>query len=150
LSDAVFLDLFAGTGSVALEALRRGTGYALCVESDRATANAISSRFIDAGYDLETAKCLISDVRRALPKLARESADKPFGVIFADPPYCMGWGAALPPIIAENWSLLSPGGVFVFEHSSRETLADIFIPRDDRIYGETVMSFYWNQEEIKL
>jgi hypothetical protein len=49
--------------------------------------------------------------------------------------------------MAKNWSIVSPGGVFVFEHSSRETPCEIFVPRDDRIYGETVLSFYWKKEE---
>jgi 16S rRNA G966 N2-methylase RsmD len=70
-------------------------------------------------------------------------------VVFADPPYCAGWGASLPPLAAANWDVLKPGGVFVFEHSSREPAADFLTARDDRIYGETVLSFYWKREVNK-
>jgi 16S rRNA (guanine(966)-N(2))-methyltransferase RsmD len=139
-----FLDLFAGTGAVALEALRLGSPRALCVESDRAASDAIKTAFAEAGFDEAAAGCICADVRRVVPRLARDAENGVFGVVFADPPYNMGWGRTLPPLMAENWRLISPGGVFVFERSSREAAADIFIARDDRIYGETVISFYWN------
>jgi 16S rRNA (guanine(966)-N(2))-methyltransferase RsmD len=147
LNDVDFLDLFAGTGRVALEALGRGARSATCVEADRTLARAISSHFGDAGY-AGRARCVCSDVRRAIPSLAKEvEAGCPaYGVIFADPPYDSGWGGVLPLLIAENRRLMAQGGVFIFERSSRETPVDIFVPRDDRIYGETVMSFYWNRE----
>lgn len=141
LGGADFLDLFAGTGCVALEALGRGARGVLCVESDAARANAISARFTKAGFPAESASCVRADVRRAVPRLARDG--RAFGVVFADPPYCLGWGKTLPGLIAQNWSIVATGGVFVFERSSRETPEEIFIPRDDRIYGETVLSFYW-------
>jgi 16S rRNA (guanine(966)-N(2))-methyltransferase RsmD len=143
LTDVDFLDLFAGTGSVAADALKRGARSVLCVESDRGRANAISTRFAESFGS--RANCIRSDVRRAIPKLAREPG-RQFGVIFADPPYCLGWGKSLPPLMSENWSIVSGGGVFVLERSSRETPEDIFVPRDDRIYGETVLSFYWKKE----
>jgi 16S rRNA (guanine(966)-N(2))-methyltransferase RsmD len=142
LAGCDFLDLFAGSGRVAEEALKRGAASVVCVESDRRRAGAITSRFHKAGFDAGRAVCIHSDVRRVMPRLAKARTDRKFGVIFADPPYCMGWGEILPRLMAENWNLLAPDGVFVFERSSRETPADIFAARDDRIYGETVLSFY--------
>jgi 16S rRNA (guanine(966)-N(2))-methyltransferase RsmD len=150
LADADFLDLFAGTGAVAAGALARGARGALCVESDRAASKSINAMFANAGYDAAIARCVHSDVRRALPKLAGGADGRRFGVIFADPPYNMGWGEELPRLIAENKKLLAPGGVFAFERSSRERVSnnlDIFLSRDDKIYGETVISFFWSMEE---
>ncbi|MDR2779943.1 MAG: RsmD family RNA methyltransferase [Synergistaceae bacterium] len=147
LTGGDFLDLFAGSGAAAVEALRRGAGKVVCVESDRARAKAISERFGASGFPAERAACICSDVRRAIPRLGREETGRKFVVIFADPPYCMGWGKILPPLMAEHWRLVAPGGVFVFERSSREIPADIFAARDDRIYGETVLSFYWRKED---
>ena len=68
---------------------------------------------------------------------------KVFDVVFADPPYHEGWGAALPGIggLAE---LLALGGVMVVEHSVRELLT---VPpgewrvESEREYGETVLTF---------
>jgi 16S rRNA (guanine(966)-N(2))-methyltransferase RsmD len=145
LSEADFLDLFSGTGAVAAGALERGASRVLCVESDGVRAKAISARFAAMGFGPPEAICVRSDVRRAIPKLARERP-REFGVAFADPPYCSGWGKSLPALMAKNWNIVSPGGVFVFEHSSREAPCEIFVPRDDRIYGETVLSFYWKKE----
>lgn len=146
LCGASFLDLFAGTGSVALRALEQGADSVLCVESDTRRANAISRKFADAGLAPERASCVRGDVRRALPRLAKNTPPRGFGVVFADPPYCAGWGETLPPLVAESWGVVKPGGVFVFEHSSREPAADFLTAKDDRIYGETVLSFYWKRE----
>lgn len=148
IADCRFLDLFAGTGEVSLAALARGAAFALAVESDRTAAVAISRRFASLSRP-DPASVMTGDVRRILPKLSRasrEDATRKFDVVFADPPYCLGWGQTLPPLVEENRSILSEGGVFVFEHSAREEPAKMSCPslmRDDRIYGETVLSFYW-------
>jgi 16S rRNA (guanine(966)-N(2))-methyltransferase RsmD len=147
LAGGDFLDLFAGSGAVAAEALRRGAGRVVCVESNRERAKAISERFRKAGFSTDRAESICSDVRRVVPRLARRETSRGFAVVFADPPYCAGWGEILPPLIAEHRSLVAPGGAFVFERSSRETPADVFAPRDDRIYGETVLSFYRRKED---
>ena len=150
LAEVDFLDLFAGTVAIAAEALARGARGALCVESDRAASKSVNAMFANAGYDAAIAKCVHSDVRRALPKLLSHASGRRFGVIFADPPYDIGWGTELPRLIAENKKLLAPGGVFAFERSSRERVSnilDIFLNRDDKIYGETVISFFWSPEE---
>ena len=60
----------------------------------------------------------------------------------------MGWGEIMPRLmIEENRPILSSGGVFVLERSSREEPAEVSARRDDRIYGETVLSFYWLDAE---
>jgi 16S rRNA (guanine(966)-N(2))-methyltransferase RsmD len=146
LCGAHVLDLFAGTGSVALRALEQGAESVLCVESDADRADAISRKFAGAGFVPQRAFCVRGDVRRVLPRLAENIPPREFGVVFADPPYCAGWGASLPPLMAISWGVVKPGGVFVFEHSSREPTADFLTARDDRIYGETVLSFYWKRE----
>ena len=152
------LDLFAGTGEVSLAALAHGAAFALAVESDRTMAAAISRRFasLSSASRPGSASVMTGDVRRILPKLARltkegeaEAAQK-FDVVFADPPYCLGWGETLPRLVEENFSVLSEGGVFVFEHSTREEPAKMSsstFTRDDRIYGETVLSFYWANKQ---
>jgi 16S rRNA G966 N2-methylase RsmD len=142
---ARFLDLFSGTGEVALEAMRKGASSVVAVESSLHRARLIKTRLGNAHGESE-AKCVSADVRRALPLLAGEGAV--FGVIFADPPYGMGWSETLPPLVAKHGSLLALGGMFVLERSIRDGVADssavckIFTERDDRIYGDTVLSIY--------
>jgi 16S rRNA (guanine(966)-N(2))-methyltransferase RsmD len=152
LYGASFLDLFSGTGAVAAEAMRRGAARVLAVESDRARAALISRGMEALGAE---AACMCADVRRAIPKLSGEAgkagvaSEGTFDIIFADPPYRMGWAEILPPMIEGNARILARGGVFVLERSSKETPVEIAIPRDDRIYGDTVLSFYWNRESTE-
>jgi 16S rRNA (guanine(966)-N(2))-methyltransferase RsmD len=150
LKGARFLDLFSGTGSVAMEALRRGASSVTAVEYERARAAEISARFA-ALRDENMAECLRADVRRALPRLLRDASV--FDVIFADPPYGLGWSESLPGMIASHSPILAPGGVFILERSLRDTVAGspsesaIFHPREDRVYGGTILSIYRKKQE---
>ncbi len=146
LDGARVLDLFSGTGQVALAMLKRGAASALAVESERERASAISASFAKGGCG-DAARAVCGDARRALPKFA--GAGERFDVVFADPPYLLGWGEKLVALMGENWGILAEGGVFVFEHATREELPPLehegeTIGRDDRIYGDTALSFYWN------
>jgi 16S rRNA (guanine(966)-N(2))-methyltransferase RsmD len=142
------LDLFAGTGAVSLAALGNGARAVTAVESDSGGVAVIAEKFSRVGG---AARVVRGDVRRILPTIARgvASGGEPYDVVFADPPYHMGWGEALPPLVERNIAVLSPGGVFVFERSAREAMAEISIPRDDRAYGETILSFYWVDTDLK-
>lgn len=142
LENARVLDLFSGTGKVALAMLARGAASAVAVETD---SNRLREIFQALLPFQERARIVRLDVRRALSKLAREGES--FGVIYADPPYSLGWGEELIALMKDNWRILSPDGVFVFEHARREEPAVLDIAgcrREDRIYGDTVLSFYWN------
>jgi 16S rRNA (guanine(966)-N(2))-methyltransferase RsmD len=150
MENSSFLDLFSGAGTVAMGAAARGARRVLAVESDRTLASDISRRMTMEKSDQAVAVCVCADVRRAIPKLAKDSAkSEPFNIIFADPPYCMGWMSTLPVMIADNPQILAPDGVFVIERSAREMPIDIIIPRDDRTYGDTVLSFYWNSKALR-
>lgn len=131
-----FLDLFAGTCAASIAALERGASSATAVESDARTASAASRAASGRGVEV-----VRGDVRVVLPRVARSGAA--FGAVFADPPYCLGWGRELPLLFEQHRGIVVPGGAFVFERSSREDAAEISIERDDRRYGETVLSFYW-------
>ena len=137
INGLAFLDLFAGTGGVGLRALSKGAISVTFVESERRRASDIKNKLkTDC-----TALCL--DVRRALPKLSKEG--KTFDIIFADPPYELGWSEELPPLFEKYSELLAPGGVFVFEHSSNEDPIEMDKDkweRQDRAYGFSVFSIY--------
>jgi len=140
LENASFLDLFAGTGRVGIEALKRGASSVVMVEvlKDRARAieNAIPAEFADT----DKAFVLSLEIRRAIAWLVRREAL--FDIIFADPPYNEGWGASL--LYTKNLEkILKPGGVMVIEHATRETL-DVppsWAVRDVRAYGENTLTF---------
>ena len=140
LENAAFLDLFAGTGRVGLEALKRGASSVVMVEvlKDRARdiERAVPKEFAGA----ERAVVLSLELRRAIAWLARRGVL--FDVIFADPPYNEGWGASL--LHTKNMEkILKREGVLVVEHASRETLdvPPLWAVRDVRAYGETTLAF---------
>lgn len=141
ISGRSFLDLFSGSGQIAISAARKGAEPVTLVESEKKRFGDIIKR---APADM---KCLNMDVRRAVPKLAKNGES--FDVIFADPPYKLGWGKELMELFAANQRLLAPDGIFVFEHSDDEEpapLDEAVWEREDRKYGGTVLSFYSRRE----
>lgn len=135
---AKFLDLFAGTGRVGLEALRRGAESCVFVES-------VKSRAEDLRKHAPDSLVLGLEVRRAVSWLVKRGMT--FDVIFADPPYCSGWCEALP-VVPGLAGLLEHDGILVVEHSAREVLdlAGAFVIDSVREYGETALTFLRVQE----
>ncbi|MBQ3626789.1 MAG: RsmD family RNA methyltransferase [Synergistaceae bacterium] len=132
-----FLDLFAGTGRVGLEALERGAEFIAFVESVRDRADKIKSLKI-----LNNLNSLILslEVKRAITWLVKR--EYKFDVIFADPPYNLDWGKNFLAINNLD-KLLKPESILVFERSKREDLIlnlnyELISTRD---YGETVLEF---------
>jgi 16S rRNA (guanine966-N2)-methyltransferase len=109
-----FLDLYAGSGAVGLEAWSRGAGIVTFVEQDKRTAALIERNAADLGF--AKANVVSSPVAAALghPPAA------PYDLAFVDPPYALGegeLGAALAALVAQDW--LVPGAMVVVERSAR-------------------------------
>ena len=137
-SGKVLLALFNILGKARL----KGASPVVLVESDRKRHAAIVKSAPDG------VKCLCADVRRAVPRLAKNGES--FDVIFSDPPYNLGWGEELPALIAANESILARGGVWIFERSEEEEPAQLDAEkweREDRKYGGTVLSFYTRRND---
>lgn len=86
LADSRFLDLFAGSGAIGIEALSRGAAYAVFVEQNKKAAACIQDNlnFTKLAKD---ARLLTTDVLTGLLQLSKE---EPFDFIFMDPPYGKG------------------------------------------------------------
>ena len=135
VEDAEFLDLFAGTGRVGIEAMKRGA-RSVFVESVKSRADEIRR---NAGESL----VLSLEVRRAVSWLVKR--DMKFSIIFADPPYNSGWCDTVPAI-PNLAALFADGAVMVIEHSVREPLTLGINPNNlevtsSREYGETCLTF---------
>ncbi len=76
-------DMFAGSGSLAIEALSRGAEFALFVEKNGRAANLISTNLKDLGASPKEYKVFKTDLFKVLGK----APDKPYDLIFIDPPY---------------------------------------------------------------
>ena len=133
-----FLDLYAGSGAVGLEAASRGAAPVLLVESDGRTA-ALARRNV-------TALALGVSVRAlGVEALARTIAAQAHDVIFADPPYALAserLDAVVADLVTHAW--LAPDGLLVLERSSRSEAPrwpTQVVDSWDRSYGETVLHF---------
>lgn len=116
LEGSIFVDLFAGTGSVGIEALSRGAAYVYFVESSRKAAQVIRANLESLGI-VEGAEVFEQSAADGLRHLA-ESEHRP-NVIFLDPPYRMqGAYAQVFRIIAQT-KILSHSGIVVAEHEKR-------------------------------
>ena len=78
------LDIFAGSGSLGIEALSRGAGHATFIDSSKA-ATAVIRENLDSLGLAGRARIITGDLRRALPELSREK--KSFGLVFVDAPF---------------------------------------------------------------
>ena len=117
VSGSRFLDLFAGTGAIGIEALSRGAAEAVFVEN-HAPAAALIRRNL-ASLDIRNgATVLAEDALRGMVLLAREKKSKisGFNYIFLDPPYARANEYARVLESLGSGNLLAPGGVVIAEH----------------------------------
>lgn len=103
------LDLFAGTGSVALEALSRGAGFAVMADIGAEARGLLRHNVEALGLGGVT-----RILRRDATKLGMVSPFEPFSLVYCDPPYGRGLGeAALASAVAGGW--ICPGAVVLLE-----------------------------------
>ena len=138
---ANFLDLFAGTGAVGIEALSRGADVAFFVESNRQVVNLIRQNLELTGLAGQ-AEIYSLDVLKAVEMLARRRAE--FDIIYLGAPYDSLYLTKSLEQLAGN-SLLAKNGLLIAEHRKQQQLAPQYGRlskyRENR-YGETVFSFY--------
>lgn len=136
-----FLDLFAGSGNVGLEALSRGAAKVMFIEKDSNLANAIAKNRDDFGYS-NIGEVIALEVESGIHKLCKKG--EKFDILFADPPYETGYIKRTLQYL-EDGRLVRIGGTIVIQHSIREifqdTLSSHYIFTDQRIYGDTALSF---------
>lgn len=115
LAGVHFLDLFAGSGAVGLEALSRGAAAVTFVESDRAACQVLRANLATVG--LPGAQVLQRDAAAYLAGDALPGDH--FEIAFADPPYQLDDDhlAELLQLLAGRW--LGPGALVVIERSAR-------------------------------
>ena len=87
LYDIRFLDLFSGSGGIGIEALSRGAKEAVFVENGKEAVSCIKQNLKATGF-LDQSQVMAMDVMQALRRL--ETLNRPFDIIFMDPPYRQG------------------------------------------------------------
>jgi len=132
-----FLDLYAGSGAIGLEAWSRGAGVVTLVEHDRKTAALIAENARSIGFARPNV------VAAAVAGTLRRSPSAPYDIAFLDPPYTLGeeaLAADLLALTAEGW--LVPGALVVVERSGRTpqpVWPDGIVADREKRYGETVL-----------
>jgi 16S rRNA (guanine966-N2)-methyltransferase len=136
------LDLYAGSGAVGLEALSRGAGSVLLVESDARAAAVIRANVATVGLAGATVV-----TNRAEQTLARPPANNsPFDLAFADPPYALTEAALnrVLTLLTDGW--LAGGALVVIERATRSGPLDWppgYLPVKSRRYGEATFWYGW-------
>lgn len=150
--DAVFVDLFAGSGAVGIEALSRGARRTVFVEHHPAAVKLLRANLESLGIAVAgprakafagSAEIIALDAVAGLDQLAARGLQA--GIIFVDPPYadCGSYAAVL------DWlgdsALVAPGGRVILEHSRRQALPAVagLLERTRVVQqGDTTLSFY--------
>lgn len=139
--DSDVLDLFAGTGSLGIEALSRGAKSAVFVDKSKDCFDIIKDNLNHTKL-VDKATVIASEVIGALDRL--KSENKKFDIIFLDPPYYKNLIEETLNIIDKN-GIISDNGIVIAE----KNIADI-IPEElgmlklvrNQKYGDTVLAFY--------
>lgn len=137
LDELEVLDLFAGSGALAIEALSRGARGAVLVERAPAAA-AVAQRNLDAlGLGAPRTRLHRADAR-AFAKRA-VSGGRRFDLVLCDPPWRDGSALAEALPLAD---LLAPGGRLVWESDRRSPPTIPLPPADERRYGDTLIRVF--------
>lgn len=141
VEQAQVLDLFAGSGALALEAISRGAAHAVLVDMAPSAIACIQKNVETLRYQEQTT-VLRADWRMALERLA--TSEQRFSLVFLDPPYRMTDTNTVCERLAAC-GLLLPGALVVIEHRRgvEAPPAQAFTKKDARLYGDTQIDF-WN------
>ncbi|MFW6049798.1 MAG: RsmD family RNA methyltransferase [Myxococcota bacterium] len=141
IEGALVLDLFAGTGALAFEALSRGARAATLVEGDHRVARALDRAARQLGL-AERTRVRRVDLLGARDRIARAlSTDGPFTLVFADPPYAeIDRLPALLGALIES-AVIAPGARVVVEHAARGADPSLPLASIARYrYGDTAIA----------
>ena len=128
------LDLFAGTGSISIEFVSRDCKGVISIEQNDRHCNSI--RKVCTDLKIDNLSLLKTDVFKYIA-----SCHTQFDMIFADPPYELEKLAGIPDLIFAH-NLLKSDGLFVLEHSSKDSFENHPNFADHRNYGNVNFSFF--------
>lgn len=143
---SVVIDVFAGTGSLGLEAVSRGAKECYLIDKGQSTFKFLEQNVINFNFS-DRCKCLNMDSYSALESLCNKNVS--FDLIFIDPPYLK---EMIPPAIdiITKGNLLKKDGLIVCKIDTKENLYEGNLKiklTDHRKYGNTTVCFYKYQEE---
>ncbi len=131
------LDLFAGTGSLGIEALSRGADKVVFVDSSIKSIKGIEKNVVS--LFISQALIIKRDITKGLNFLKKWG---PFDVIFIDPPYKKGLVEKVLKLLLKTPNIVNTESILVIEHHFKQNfLVDPFMLQKRREYGQTAISF---------
>lgn len=141
LTDCAFLDLFAGTGGIGIEAYSRGAAQVVFIDESSKSIKILKSN-LDKLSISDKVEVYNTDYLNAIKRLDYDN--KKFDIIFIDPPYLKGFEQIALLQISEC-NMLADEGIIVVEHDLKdkmqENIGKLKLTRQNR-YGNTMLSFY--------
>jgi 16S rRNA (guanine(966)-N(2))-methyltransferase RsmD len=136
LAGLSFLDLFSGSGVIALEAASRGASPIACVEKDPSKFTLLLRNVSIASERIE---CKSMPVERFIMR-----NKTPYSVTFCDPPFPYRYRAELLSSLAKGGSV-APGGLVLMHFPHEDPLPDVSLSLsvvDERQFGRSIVRFY--------
>lgn len=144
LNGRSFLDLFSGSGTIAIEAVSRGAERVVLCEKDTRKINTVLKNVsITETIMSNKIECKFMSVELFLKRQKEK-----FDIIFCDPPFPYKFHEQLVGIIG-NQSILTKDGVLLIHRPSERKMADIIFNLykvDTRVYGHSIVEFYKYRE----
>jgi len=145
LEGASFLDLYAGSGTIGIEAASRGAGRVIFVESVRSRAEAIRKIVEKVGL---TAHAEIHCAQAEMFLRKASGSGEQYDIVFADPPYATDEIGKMLPLIAD-YGILDARGVLLIEHAKKkqvpERMGTLMLKKQYR-YGDTMLALYRKEQ----
>jgi 16S rRNA (guanine966-N2)-methyltransferase len=163
VADSIFVDCYAGTGAVGIEALSRGARQVIFIEKHGATAGLIRANLLALDVNMSMARGAASEVeltntdaRRGLTQLAERAVRADF--VFMDPPYAdLRQCLKLMERVGEQKfaeRLLAPRGRLILEHAAWDKVPDdVGVVHRTRILkqGDSALSFFgWRKSSAEF
>lgn len=141
IANSTVLDLFAGSGQIAIECLSRGASRAILCDNDRTAQQTIKANFAKIDVKPELYSC---NYKSCLANISKGTLD----LVFVDPPYASGYYKDVLETIS-NAELLTENGIVICEHAF-----DVALPSeigalqvyDERKIGSVKFTFYKRRE----
>jgi 16S rRNA (guanine966-N2)-methyltransferase len=139
-----FLDCYAGSGSIGIEALSRGAGYVAFIESSAHAARVIRENLGRLGL-IPSAQCLLLNKLVEAGLKILQKAELKFDIVFLDPPYTAT--EEYPMVLKKlcTYGVLADQAIVVAEHSKQVTVAaeTAGLARVREVkQGDSVLTFY--------
>ncbi|MBQ9280515.1 MAG: 16S rRNA (guanine(966)-N(2))-methyltransferase RsmD [Clostridia bacterium] len=141
IMDARFLDLFAGSGAIGIEALSRGAQLAVFSDLNPKCTKVIKENIEKANFT-EESSVYTADYKTVLKKLKESKSE--FDIIFIDPPYHKGLGIDSIYQISE-YGILAKNGIIIFETDTNEEVPEVigdFIRYNYKRYGRNMLNLF--------